>query len=71
VKYKSKIQLLHTDGETITIDISGPSPEKVAHIANQIKDRNAQNMDKTVIERERMWYDFCRDFFGLRKGASP
>jgi hypothetical protein len=65
MKYKTTISLLHTDGETVTIDISGPSAEKVAHVANTIKARYAMGGDRTIIERERLWYDFARDFFGI------
>jgi len=74
MKYKSVIELKHVDGETVTIEITGPSPEKVAHVSNTIKTRYAMSTEGPgivsrcdTIERERLWYDFLRDFFHTRK----
>jgi capsular polysaccharide biosynthesis protein len=37
MKYKALINVVHKDGERITIEVSGRTADKVSHVANSIR----------------------------------
>ncbi len=79
MKFKATVTLRHDSGHDIDIEVSGTDHYKVAHVANTIKrtfGASAADITKRVNDvidysfsdrRDEHWYDFLRDFFGLRK----
>lgn len=70
MKCKALIQLDHTDGEKITIVVTGQTPDKVAYVANAIKKRFFNQIEDPAMLKEsdvseKRFYDFLHDFFHL------
>jgi hypothetical protein len=74
VKYKAKVVLDHTTGP-VTIEITAATAEVTAFAANSIKGHftrvqtagKPQPKPVDVTNSDRMFYDFLRDFFRLRR----
>lgn len=74
MKYKAKVVLDHATGPVI-IEVTGATAEVAAFAANSIKGHftRVQTAGKPqpkpiqITESDRMFYDFLRDFFRLRR----
>lgn len=72
VTYKAQLRLTHQSGDVVLIEVSGKNEHHVAHITNSLrgtfKNAGVHDVGLTFADRsERRWYDFARDFFGLRR----
>jgi hypothetical protein len=73
MKYKSVVNLKHCNGETIIITCECGDARLTAHVANSIRElyKPAATLQQDCqLERERMTWDFLRDFFHLPRRHS-